>query len=225
MNKGLTIKVIGAIVAALIAAVGYSLDIAQITNLDFKWLPIIAFIVFVGLVTWIFFEISGQVRTLLETKPSITVEPIKQGDRLFLRVNNNGAEGIFKAQIELISDSDPSVLRLGCYQGIWKFGNKDESKILKGHEDLVNVAELYSSKIHEAISQHFKFWFFDKSTNSSNYLSSSSHFLGSTVTRKDGSTHPIEKHLYSLVVTISSSPELKDGYFQKQYTLDADGWR
>ena len=71
MVKRLWTRVVGAIIFAIVTAVGYSLDVAQITNLNFKWWPLIGFVVFIGLVVWIFIDLHGQINKLIDSKPNI----------------------------------------------------------------------------------------------------------------------------------------------------------
>jgi hypothetical protein len=71
VNKYLVIKVLSAIIFAIVSAVGYSLDIAQITNLNFKWWPLIGFCIFFGLVTWIIIELYIKINRILNSKPRL----------------------------------------------------------------------------------------------------------------------------------------------------------
>jgi hypothetical protein len=224
MKIKLATKIVSAVIVALVSAIGYALDIGQITSIGSKWWPLIGFIVFIGLVAWIINDLYQQNNTLLDNKPKITVEPSLEASTLYLRIQNHGPEGLFKAQIELSSEDDPAVQVIGFYQGFWKFGNREESTILKGQEDAIKIAELWSSRSPGPMSQCVNFWYFSKSSNFATYIQSSPHFLGAIITNDDGSTHPLKKHLYILKVKISSSPELRDGYFEKQYTLNVDGW-
>ena len=223
MNRYLAIKVTGAIIFAIASATGYSLDIAQITNLNFKWWPLIFFCIFIVLVIWIFVELHGKINKLLESKPMINVEQFQEGNIYYLKVHNCGAEGIFKAQLKLTSD-DFSVSPLSQYNGYWRYGNKADTKILKGQDDFLKIAELHSSGAPGPISEHLYIWFFDESVNYAHYVSTSTHFLGATVTNQNGSISPLTKHEYIFHVTISSSPELKDGTYQSQFIMNIDGW-
>jgi hypothetical protein len=220
MKRNLFIKSVGAIIFAIASATGYTLDVTQITNFGFKWLPLIFFGIFC-IVAWIFIDQYGQISKLQDTKPSIKVETTKEGNILYLKVRNNGAEGIFRGQIELTSN-DTQVWSLPHYYGYWKYGNEAETNILKGQDDLIQIAEVVSRP--NSISEFLNIIFYDEKACYANYISTSSHLIGAKITDENGNTKPLAKNLYKLHVTISASPELKEGVYQRQLSFNIDGW-
>jgi hypothetical protein len=74
MNKYLIIKVISALIFAVASTIGYTLDITEITNLDFKWWPLIGLAVFFGLVVWIFIDLYGKNNRLINNKPKLVYQ-------------------------------------------------------------------------------------------------------------------------------------------------------
>ena len=84
---------------------------------------------------WVIVSLQVQINRLKNVQPSITVEPLEEHNICFLKVQNKGAVGSFKAQIELSSDSDPTVNRLSHYNGYWEYGSSNEVIIDKGHEN------------------------------------------------------------------------------------------
>jgi len=172
-------------------------------------------------------SVENDRKKLLDARPSIDVTLEKTqtsgGHINYLRVHNNGAEGEFRAQIELSSD-DPSVLCLPHYYGYWQYGNKDATKISKGHDDWLKIAELKSSPPSYSI-EHLEIFFYDKTAGCAHPVSTSSYFIGVSITNKDGNTKPMTKWDYKLRVSISSNPELREGVFCRDYILNIDELR
>ncbi|MCJ7515956.1 MAG: hypothetical protein MUO89_08375 [Dehalococcoidia bacterium] len=224
MPKYFPIKRVAAmIIIAAVQATQWGFNFQQIFGLNIKWLPAVSLPIFLGIVIWTIWDLCKKVERLEDVKPSIDVQQIKEGDTLYLKVHNNGAEATFKAQIQLSSD-DPAVQCLPHYSGYWKYGNKDETKILKGQHDLLKIAEVISSPPdYDSIRLHI--FFYDTFSGHARAVSTSSYWIGATLTSKDGSTKPMAKHDYKLCVTISSSPELKEGIFSREYVLNVDDLR
>ena len=229
MVKYLWLRVAGAIMLALYTATATALDITEIATLGAKWIPLITFIGFVGIMFWIVYDLKKANEHLLDNRPQITVEPYTDRHTHYLKVHNAGAKGVFNAQIDLTSD-DPDVWSLSHYNGYWRYGKKDEARILKGQEDFLQIAELYTSRPPGIISQHLNICYHNPRlareaphTGGESYVSTSSHWLGATIKKTDGSSKPITKHKYKLHVIISSYPEPRDGIYEGYYVLTVDG--
>jgi len=167
-------------------------------------------------------SMESDLKRIQDARPSIEVTPEKQtilgGEICYLKVHNNGAEGTFRAQVELSSD-DPSVHHLPNYNGSWKYSDRAEAKILRGHNDLLKIAEIKSSPPHYDVIR-IGIFFYDASEDDTRSISASSHWIGATINGK-----PMSKFDYQLRVTIGSSPELREGTFCKNYILNVDGLR
>ncbi len=225
MVKYLGIRVVAAIMLAAYSAIDIGLNAQGMSGVGKKWVPLVTIIAFVLLMFWIVYDLKRANERLLDNRPKITVQIVEEGDTYFLNVHNEGAEGLFRAQMQLIAE-DPAVLelsQLSRYAGCWKLRNGAETRILEGQADLLKVAERYSSRPPGPISQHLKFWFFDGTANSAKYVSTSTHWLGATITSEDGSVRPLTKDEYKLLVTISASPSLREGVYQEQYRATIDG--
>ena len=193
-------------------------------NWSWQYHALIGFICFAIIIIWIVRDRQSKIAKLIDNRPTIQVDPMKERNMCYLMVHNNGAEASFKVQIELTSD-DPTVHRMPHYNGFWKYGNGPEAIINRGHDDFIKIAELYSSNPPGTISQHLKIFFHQPGYFDAGYITTSSHFLGGTITNTEGNTRPLEKHEYNLNVTISSSPELREGIFKETYILDVDGFK
>lgn len=224
MVKYLLAKVGGALVIALASAIGYTLDATQLANIGYKWWPLIGFGFFALILLWIIADLYRANNRLLDVHPSISTEIASEADVFYLKVLNKGAEAMFRAQVSLSSD-DPDVWCLPHYNGCWKYNNKDETRILKGQTDSLKIAELHSSRMPGPISQHLEIWFFDPKANYAHGVSTSSHWLGATISSPDGSTKPLTKHKYKLCITISATPSLKEDIYEGHLLLDIDGLR
>ncbi len=211
---------------ALYTASAIALNITDVIKLGPQWFPLITFILFVFLMSWILLDLKSANSKLLDNRPSITVSPIEKEHTLYLEVHNNGAEGIFRAQIEL-SAKDPSLGGLTDYNGVWRYSYEPETKILKGHKDYVKIADLIlpaPSKEPAPISQGLNIWRFDHPAKPPSTVPTSSHWLGATTQSEDGSTRPLAKLKYELKITISSTPKLREGIFIETYKLNVSGW-
>lgn len=129
------------------SAIGYTLDFKQITNSPFDWW-ILTIGVATGFAVWIIVDLYKQNSQLLDVRPSIKVEPLVQkrgdGEYYYLKVFNNGAEGVFYAQLEFATDDAwiPSCSQLSNYQGYWRKANKTAALIAQGQDDWVEIARV-----------------------------------------------------------------------------------
>jgi hypothetical protein len=214
-----TLQTFLAVLGAINVAGPLILDaISVLPNWPWQIHAFIGFVVFSGIITWILVEKQNEINALLDTKPDIIVTVEKANDMYYLKVHNKGEEGTFQAQIKLTS-TDHSVACLPEYYSYWKLNNGKESKILKGHEDFIIIAEEKSSPPDFRIV-YLKILFYDASTKSMNYVNTSSYYVGGYITDKDGKfKHYMEKPEYNLMVTINATQGLKSGVFQKNFIL------
>ncbi len=203
-------------------AIGYALDIKEITHISANWWPLITLSIGILLVAWVIYDNNKQISKLLDARPSICVQILNESHIYYLKIHNNGARGTFEAQIKLSSD-DPSVSGFLPYKGYWKNEGKDKSPILNGQDDLLKIAELDSSEVPGGTSQSLKIWYFDPSVNVAYHISTSNYWPGGYIRHPDGSTTAMTKHEYRICVNISSDPKLKEGNFKANYILDFNG--
>ena len=107
-----------AVVIAVFGGVGLALDTLQITQLDFKWWPLIAFGISGIFVLWIIIDLKNQNKELENKKPSIMVTPECVEDLWYLDVLNNGEKGTFTAQLCVFPEENPNAwLEADYYRG------------------------------------------------------------------------------------------------------------
>lgn len=220
MHKSFVIKAVGAILFMIATAIGLAQDFMGITRLPMNWWPLITFVAFCVLVIWMISGLYRERSRLLNSRPSIYVEPVREGETFYLKVHNDGEQGIFKAQIQLDAEDDPQVWTLKNYTGHWKNSNRGDLEIMKGHTGWIKIAELISHP--NSSSVYLKIWFFDDKLYAANYISSSTHWIGATITSPDGSTKPMTKHEYKPQVRISATPSLREGVYQERFRLNVD---
>ena len=161
-----------------------------------------------------------ELDNIKDGKPSIIVEPTKEGDVYMLKVTNIGEQAIFEAQIKL-ADEDPSVFALSRkshYQACWDNTEKYRAIIPKGLSASIKIAELYSSPPQfNPLTWHL---FYCGDDNRENYASTSCYFVGAFYVHENGSRIPAKPTFeYKLHIIISSTPSLREGTFQKDYVL------
>lgn len=220
MYKSLVIKAVGALLCAIATAIGLGQNIMGITKLPMNWWPLVTLAVFCGLVTWMIYGLYKENSRLLNGRPSIYVEPIRDGESFYLKVSNHGEQGIFKAQIQLDAEDDSQVWALKNYTGHWKNSNRGDLEIMKGHTGWIKIAELISYPNSNSV--YLKIWFFDDKLYAANFIYSSSHWIGATIKSPDGDTKPMTKDEYKLQVTISANPSLREGAYQGRFRLNVD---
>ena len=187
----------------------------------FIFLQIIPFIAFHKLRVK-YDEKQDVIDKLINARPSITVELIKERDTRLLKVKNVGEEAILKAQIELDS-GDPSVLQLSnksYYRACWDNPEKHQATIPKGHSANIKIAELYSSPPGFNILTWYLFYC--DNSNGENYALTSSHWVGAYYVNEDGnrSQKPYKPcYEYKLHIIISASPSLREGTFEGDYVV------
>lgn len=140
----------------------------------------------------------------------INVTPMKDGDDLLLKVQNQGEAGLFRAQVEFVRDSSP-ISGKGIYLAKWGGSGKPESKILKGQSDRIKLAHLHI-KTGPIPMLNYGFSFFingeTKEFKSTSWI--------------PGKPQTLEPEIF-LQVTISSEPSMIDGPFVGEYKLEIDG--
>lgn len=219
MNKSFVIKTAVAIVYVIGVAVSASLDIQGIINVPVN-LWIVIFIVFCVVVAWMMYGLYKENSRLRDNRPTICVEPVKDGESFYLKVSNKGEKGILKAQIELESEDDPRVWGLKNYIGYWKHAKSDKAEILGGHTDWIKIAELVTSQ--GLASEYLEIFFYGNSANPQYSMPSSSHWIGATIESKKGEREPMTKHEYKIQVTISADPSLREGVYKEKFRFDVD---
>ena len=202
------------VVFAVFSATGFALNVLQVLHYPLTWLPLIGFVIFTVLTFVRLGELYKENTELLNAKPCIEVQPLKEKNDFYLKVYNTGGEGKFRAQVRLSSD-DPSVRCLPNYQASWKYSNKEEAEILQKHDDWIRIA---SSELGDSAG-FLKIWYFDKVHNYTDNITTSSHFWGATITNTKGKTRPLKNKKYTLDVVISSSPSLRGGAYQGKFLL------
>jgi len=216
----LTIKVAGAILAALATATGLALDITQVVGLQPKWWPLITLGVFFALVTWIVIDLYIRNKKLENTKPVIDVTPTRCYDELYLNVTNEGEKGNFTAQISIISSSsgnlnfDRGMMTVG-YTALWEKTQANKSEIMKEQSDSIKIASITTANTKLGLVKSLLLHAYDIASNSSHTIPSQSWMvnIGDTIIKPE----------YHLQVNISSDPSLKDGAFVRNYIVNLDG--
>jgi hypothetical protein len=214
------IKTVGAVLSAIMTAIGVGRNALGITNLPMSWWPLATFIIFLALVGWMIYGLYVENSRLLNDRPSISVEPIREAETFYLRVRNDGEKGFLKAQVQIESEDDPRARALKNYTGCWRDANREGAEIMKGHAAYMKIAERISHP--NTSSVYLNIWFFDDRLHEANYISSSSHWIGATVTNADGEAKPMTKHEYRLQVTISADPSLREGVYEGRFRLNVD---
>jgi len=78
MDKGLWVRVAGAILLASYTALDFTLNTLGVLTLGFKWLPVIAFVAFVVIMFSIIINLSNQLKIIRERIPRLIVKDIKE---------------------------------------------------------------------------------------------------------------------------------------------------
>ncbi len=112
-------------------------------NIDWRWFTLGGFIVFSVFMGWIVFDHRRRILELEQTKPSIEAYPqCGWREGVTIKVKNNGAEGNFQAQVEVIDTTDLNMERMSWlyYKAYWD-GEADETAvILKGMTRFIKLA-------------------------------------------------------------------------------------
>ncbi len=228
MAKWTITKLVGGMLNLVATAAGYALDISEVTNVGHDWWLLITLIIGIGLVGWVVGDLYGQNRKLLDIRPTISVEPVKDNNGYYLKIRNSGAEAVFKAQISLTAEEDPSVGGLSRYDGYWQKANRNEARIFSNQDDYIKIAERIAPP-SDLNSVWLNIFYFNpklievlNNTGGEAHVKTSTHYVGSYIKHEDGSKTLLEKKEYRLDVSISSSPSLRDGIYKGSFKLDID---
>lgn len=206
-------KAVGAIMAALIAAIGFSLDAIQVIGINTKWWTIIAFVVSCVFVTWIVRDLRNKNKELENKKPSISVTPVPMDDLWYLDVTNNGERGIFTAEVCAFEEEDSSMdskyKPVGSrYNALWGKTNTDKSEIMNGQSDIIRMASIR----YTDAGKYFVMKAYDPAKKSP-YDVMHIEFEGFRDI----------VHQKNIQVIISSDPSLKGGAFIREYSISLRG--
>ncbi len=199
--------------AALAAGTGITLDIFQITQIDFKWWTLVAFLVSCGFVISIIVGLNNKNRELENKKPQISVKPMLIDDMWCLEVANNGEMGTFTAEASVFGEDDNSIepkyqLIGSKYNALWGKSNTDKSEILNGQSDIIRIAAIaYTDTV-----KYFEMKAYDTIKKCS-YLVRHIEFDGfRDYTRQQ-----------NMQIIISADPSLKGGAFIREYSINLSG--
>ena len=124
--------------AALIAATGITLDTLQITQIDFKWWTLVAFVVFCIFVVSIIVDLNNKNRELENKKPSISVVPELLQDLWCLEVTNNGEKAVFSATVIFVPKLPNTIEER--YDALWGKTMTDKTELMNGQGDVIKIA-------------------------------------------------------------------------------------
>ena len=208
MSKYLVIKAVVAIIIAVFTAISYTLDIMQVANIGFKWWPLIAWGIFIAIVAWIFWDLYKANTRLLDDKPSISVSADSINDMRYLKITNDGEEGVFSAQLSVVRALGSSIGEE--YDGIWNRTNTNESKLMHGQSDYIKVAS-----VRQTDSESFlELYGFDGNRKSECIVRSIKYdeLLRKEMTPK-----------FEIQVSLFSKPSLRNGVLTRAYSVGLSG--
>ena len=134
-------KVIRRVVGALFGgagAIGYAINITQVANIGFESWPVIALVICLGIVIWDNHKLGKEIEGLRDARPSIRLSADSINDMRYIKVTNDGEEGVFSAQLSVIRAPGSCVGEE--YDGLWDRNNTNESRLMQGQSDYVRVA-------------------------------------------------------------------------------------
>jgi len=213
-----------AIMAALIAATGITLDTLQIIGIETKWWTLGAFIIFSVFVIWIIVGLYIKNRELEEQHPSINVKRFIENSKYYLEVTNNGATGTFKAQIKILVGKEYLKNNISQYWACWEYGKGWESKILRGQNDYIQIASLITKK--PQITKYLEIPYYDYSTSTS--IITTTGYYEPKVTIVNLDTRQVKaieypKPIIKFKAIISADPSLKEKEVTKTFILNMSG--
>ena len=212
MNRGVgkywVYKVVGAVVSALASAIGLALGITQAANIGYKWWPFIALCLFIVLVGWIIKDLYEANTKMLDAKPSISVSAESINDVRYLRITNDGEEGVFSAQLAVVRAPGSSIGEE--YDGVWYRSNTNESKLMHGQSDYIKVACVRPT----ASESFFELYGFDGNRKSECIIRS---LKCNELLRKRVTPY------FEIQVSIFSKPSLRNGALTIAYSVGLRG--
>ena len=194
--------------SALASAIGLALDITQAANIGYKWWPFIALCSFIVLVVWIIKDLYEANKKMLDAKPSIRVSADSINNMRYLKITNDGEEGIFSAQLAVVRAPGSSIGEE--YDGIWKRTNTNESKLMHGQSDFIIVASVRPT----SLERFLELYGFDGSRKSEYIVRSM---------KCDGVPPKWMTHEFEIQVSIFSKPSLRNGVFIRAYSVGLRG--
>ncbi len=208
MVKYLWLRVAGAIVLALYTAAATALEVREIATLGAKWIPFITFVVFVVIMFWIVYDLNKANIRLLDDKPSISISADSINEVRYLKVINDGADGLFSAQLSVVRAKGSSIGEE--YDAIWERTNTNESKLMQGQSDYIKVASVRLTRSESFFELHA----YDGASKSERIV-------------KSIKCEPLllkgTKPVFGIQVNLFSSPNLKDGAFVRAYSVGLSG--
>lgn len=218
-----TIKIGGTILSALFTIITNVLTVREIGavygyDIEWQWFTLGGFIVFLGFVGWWLSDLHNYVRRLESAKPSIEVRPANDLHDYYLEVKNIGSTGTFEAQVELVKGKSYVFGLPQMYSACWDKTNNNKTQIMKGHKDKLKIATLEIPA--RVLSMSLRFYYY------SSYYFEGSYVEGirySDSTSWIPGSNQVVVPEFTLRITISSEPSLKEGSFVRNYKLSSSG--
>ena len=165
-----------------------------------------------------------EYKSRLEERPSIAVQPIREGKTFFLLVTNNGESATFAAQLKLESDdiNVRSLTNLSFYHGLWDTPYGRKAEILKGHSAKIQIALIHSESVVLGETLYINSC---QANGDPDSVGAETRYFGAKMTNTEtGASVPLlHNRRYDLLVIVSSVPALREGVFRERYSLGYEG--
>ncbi len=223
------IKTGGAVVSFLAtttSVVSQAIGVFEIAGWVINWtlVTLVSWAVFASFMGWIVWGFHNRINTLEETKPSISVVPEKDDIDFYLTVQNTGEYAEFEAQVEVLEGQKFMVGLPQRYSVCWEMTKQLETQLKRGQVDSLRIAGLERSDEGKSMALRFYcstvIYPYDVDGGSQGIqravgsVNSASWELGSVL---------ISKPCFTLRITITSNPSMKEGVFSRTYQLDDRG--
>jgi hypothetical protein len=208
MDKDVVIRMAVGIVSAVAGAIGTAVSITQVANIGFEWWPTIAWGIFAGMLIWTIRDLHRTNVRLLDHKPSLSVSADSINDMRYLKITNDGEEGVFSAQLSVIRAPGSSIGEE--YDGIWNRTSTHESRLMHGQSDYIKVASVRAT----ASESFLELYGFDGNSRSECIVRS---------IKVHESLQKGKIPQFEIQVSLFSNPSLRNGVFTKAYWVGLRG--
>ena len=213
-------KVIGVIIGVFVGVGSLIADAIQVTavfNHPVNLIPfaIAGFVLFLGSIFWIIYDLHAKINTYEDAKPSIKVQPIKMDEKYYIEVANIGESAEFEAQVDIVDGYDKSSFISPRYTAWWRSSSGKTTKLKKGQKDQILIAYIDVLSLHPRPALAYCLYYYSPDADMSVDCMHSRSW-------DPEHEHTINPH-FLLRLNISSDPSLKGGTFSKTYLLDSKG--
>ena len=121
---------------------------------------IVGFILFIGSVFWVIYDLYIRLKAYEEARPSIKVEPIKMDQEYYVEVTNVGESAEFEGQVDVLGGYDKSASIFTRYSTWWRNSSDKTTILKKGQKAQLLIADIDVTSLYPQPALSFRLYYY-----------------------------------------------------------------